>query len=265
VCLAAGWAGMTPDALRELAIAAARSGGAVLRRYYGAPGRVTAKPGGAGPVSEADLASEAVILNVLRWSQIPVLAEESGGKDNGSDRRWIVDPLDGTSNFIRHLPWFCVGIALAEGDDVELGVVFAPLTEELFVAERGKGTMLNHAPVRVSATPSLKESCLFSACDAGVCSVPARIERFARVASRARELRSPNAALLDLAYVAAGRADGFWEQGIAPWDIAAGSLLVREAGGETSDFRGGPLKFARGEIAGTNGRIHRELVAVLSG
>jgi myo-inositol-1(or 4)-monophosphatase len=253
---------MTEDTPRELAIAAARSGGAVLRRYYGAPGRIVAKPGGAGPVSEADVASEAAILAVLRWSRIPVLAEESGG-DPEAARRWIVDPLDGTSNFIRHLPWFCVGIALASGDDVDLGVVYAPLTDELFVAERGTGTTLNGAPIRVSATDALQDACLFTSCDAGVCGVPARIARVAHVASRVRELRSPNAALLDLAYVAAGRSDGFWEQGIAPWDIAAGSLLVRAAGGETSDLGGRPLRLARGEIVATNGRIHRALVAAL--
>ncbi|GEM_PF-133143 len=255
---------MTAESLRDLAIAAARGGGAVLRRYYGAPGRVVTKPDGAGPVSEADLASEATIVAVLRWSRIPILAEESGGAGDESPRRWIVDPLDGTSNFIRHLPWFCVGIALAAGDDVELGVVYAPLTDELFVAERGLGATLNGVPVRVSPTDALHDACLFTACDAAVCGAPARIRRVAHVASRARELRSPNAALLDLAYVAAGRADGFWEQGLAPWDIAAGSLLVREAGGETSDFSGGPLRFARREIVATNGRIHDELVAALS-
>lgn len=253
---------MTRDTPRELAIAAARSGGAVLRRYYGAPGRVVEKPGGGGPVSEADLASEAAILSVLRWSQMPVLAEESGGGDE-APRRWIVDPLDGTSNFIRHLPWFCVGIALAAGDDVELGVVYAPLTDELFVAERGVGTTLNGAPVRVSATDALRDACLFTSCDNGVCGVPPRIERVARVASRVRELRSYNTAGLDLAYVAVGRSDGFWEQGISPWDIAPGSLLVRAAGGETSDLGGRPLRLAGGEIVATNGRIHRALVAAL--
>lgn len=253
------------NSLRELAVAAARSGGATIRAYYGAPGQISMKPAGAGPVSEADLASEAAILRLLRWSEIPVVSEEGGGGGRAASRRWIVDPLDGTLNFIRQFPWFCVGVALATGDDVELAVVYAPLLDELFVAERGRGAVLNGEPIRVSAAAHLRDSCLFTSCDHGMCAVPSRIERFVRVASRVRELRSPNAALLDLAYVAAGRADGFWEQGVAPWDIAAGSLLVQEAGGAASDLAGQALRLDQCEIAATNGRIHAALTEALRG
>jgi myo-inositol-1(or 4)-monophosphatase len=250
-------------ALRDLAIEAARRGGAVLKRYYDAPGRVTMKTDGTGPVTDADLASQTTIVDTLRSSGLAVLAEEGGIVPHDEMRRWIVDPLDGTSNFIRHLPWFCVGIALATADDVELGVVYAPLTDELFVAERGKGTSLNGQPKRVSDITLLSDSCLLTSCDRGMCRAPERIERFARVASQVGELRSPNAAVLDLAYVAAGRVDGFWEQGLAPWDMAAGSLLVEEAGGRVSDFGGGPLRLRSKEIVATNGRIHDPLAALL--
>jgi myo-inositol-1(or 4)-monophosphatase len=249
------------DNLLELAIAAARSAGAILSERYGHPGRITMKPGGAGPVSDADLASEAAILARLRETSIPILSEESGGA--GSGRRWIVDPLDGTGNFIRHLPWFGVGIALATDDTVELGVVYAPITDELFAAARGEGATLNGKRLRVSETASLVQSCVATSIDQGMCAVPARIRRFARVARQVGEMRSPNAALVDLAYVAAGRTDGFWEDGLSPWDIAAGSVLVSEAGGATSCLDGTPLRLHHRGVVATNRRIHAELTAVL--
>ncbi len=249
------------DNLLELAIAAARSAGAILSEHYGHPGRITMKPGGAGPVSDADLASEAAILARLRETSIPILSEESGGA--GSGRRWIVDPLDGTGNFIRHLPWFGVGIALATDDTVELGVVYAPITDELFAAARGQGATLNGERLSVSETESLVQSCIATSIDRGMCAVPGRIRRFARVARQVGEMRSPNAALVDLAYVAAGRTDGFWEDGIAPWDIAPGSVLVLEAGGVTSSLDGTPLRLHHRGVVATNRRIHAELTAVL--
>jgi myo-inositol-1(or 4)-monophosphatase len=247
--------------LLELAIAAARAGGAVLHERFGRPGRISMKPGGAGPVSEADLASEAAILERLRATSVPVLSEEAGGA--GSGRRWIVDPLDGTSNFIRHLPWFGVGVALATDDTVELGVVYVPVTDEMFAAARGQGATLNGIPVRVSDTASLAQSCIATSIDQGMCSMPARIRRFAEVAARVAEMRSPNAALVDLSYVAAGRTDGFWEDGLQPWDMAAGSVLVQEAGGATSGLDGAPLRFDRHGIVATNGRLHAGLIAAL--
>jgi myo-inositol-1(or 4)-monophosphatase len=234
-----------------------------LRERYGRPGRITMKPGGMGPVSEADLASEAAILALLRKTGVPVLSEEAGGPEVG--RRWIVDPLDGTSNFIRHLPWFGVGVALATDDSVELGVVFVPITDELFSAARGGGATLNGEPVRVSETASLAATCIVTSIDHGVCAVPTRIRRFARVAAQVAEMRSPNAALLDLAYVAAGRTDGFWEDGLSPWDFAAGSLLVQEAGGAISGLDGAPLRLNPQGVVATNGRFHDVLVAALKG
>src|SRR5205807_1342420 len=227
-----------------------RAGGAVLRARYGRPGRITMKPHGAGPVSEADLASEAAILARLRTTPIPVLSEEAGGA--GSGRRWIVDPLDGTGNFIRHLPWFGVGVALATDDAVELGVVYVPITDELFAAARGRGATLNGGRIRVSETGSLAQSCIVTSIDQGMCAVPANIRRFARVAARVAEMVSPNAALVDLAYVAAGRTDGFWEDGLAPWDMAAGSVLLEEAGGPASQVDGTPLRPRRPAIAAAN-------------
>jgi myo-inositol-1(or 4)-monophosphatase len=253
------------DTFRGLAEEAARRGGEVLKRFYGAPGPITMKPGGAGPVTDADVASQAAIVEALRPSALPVFAEEEGLDRDPRHRRWVVDPLDGTANFIRQLPWFCLGIALAAGDDVELGVVYAPLTDELFVAERGKGTTLNGKRQWVSKVQSLRDSCLLTSCDRNWCREPARIDRLARVARGVGELRSPNAAVLDLAYVSAGRVDGFWEQSLAPWDLAAGSLLVREAGGTISNLRGDSLALHSNEIAATNGWIHGELIRVLTG
>jgi myo-inositol-1(or 4)-monophosphatase len=249
--------------LLDAAVAAARAGGAVLRERFGNPGQIRIKPGGAGPVSEADLASEAAIVSHLVPTGVPVLSEEAGGPRHG--RRWIVDPLDGTGNFIRGLPWFGVAVGFAADDRVELGVVYAPMTDELFAAARGRGTTLNGAPVRVSATSGLADGCVFTSIDGGVCGDAVRIRRFARVAERAGEMRSPNAALVDLAQVAAGRADAFWEDGLAPWDMAAGSILVEEAGGTVSGLDGGPLALEGRAIVASNGRIHAALIAALAG
>lgn len=248
-------------ALLEVAIAAARAGGTILRERFGRPGRITMKAAGAGPVSEADLASEAAILSQLRPTGVPVLSEEAGGAPRG--RRWIVDPLDGTGNFIRHLPWFGVAVAIATDDDVELGVVYTPMTDELFAAARGRGATLNGGPIRVSETAPLAESCVFTSIDRGLCSNRVRAQRFVRVAERVAEMRSPNAALVDMAQVAAGRADAFWEDGLPPWDMAAGSILVEEAGGAVSGLDGGRLRLDGRAIVASNGRIHAALVAAL--
>ena len=248
-------------ALLEVAIAAARAGGTILRERFGSPGRIVMKAAGAGPVSEADLASEAAILSHLRPTGVPVLSEEAGGASQG--RRWIVDPLDGTGNFIRRLPWFGVAVALATEDDVELGVVYTPMTDELFAAARGRGAALNGAPIRVSGTAPLAESCVFTSIDRGLCANRIRIQRFVRVAEQVAEMRSPNAALVDMAQVAAGRADAFWEDGLPPWDMAAGSILVEEAGGAVSGLDGGRLRLAGRAIVASNGRIHAALVAAL--
>jgi len=247
--------------LLETAIAAARAGGAMLRERYGNPGRITMKAAGAGPVSEADLASETAILSHLRRTGVPVLSEEAGGPASG--RRWIVDPLDGTGNFIRRLPWFGVAVALAADDVVEVGVVYTPMSGEVFAAARGGGTTLNGAPIRVSATAPLAQACVFTSIDRGLCANAARIARFARVAAKVGEMRSPNAALVDMAHVSAGRADAFWEDGLPPWDMAAGSILVEEAGGTVSGLDGAPLALDGRAIVATNGPIHAALIAAL--
>ena len=247
--------------LLDVAVAAARAGGDILRGRFGSPGRVTMKAGGLGPVSEADLASEAAILSRLRPTGIPVLSEEAGGAARG--RRWIVDPLDGTGNFVRHLPWFGVAVALASDDDVEVGVVYTPITDELFAAARGHGTKLNGTPVRVSDTAAIGESCVFTSIDRGLCTDPARIRRFVRAAERVAEMRSPNAALVDMAQVSAGRADAFWEDGLPPWDMAAGSILVEEAGGAVSGLDGTRLRLNGRAIVASNGRMHAALVDAL--
>ena len=247
--------------LLSIAVEAARAGGAVLRGRFGNPGRVTMKAAGAGPVSEADVASEAAILQQLRPTGIPVLSEEAGGASRG--RRWIVDPLDGTGNFIRHLPWFGVAVALATDDDVELGVVYTPMADETFAAVRGRGATLNGTPLRVSETVAAGDACVFTSIDRGLCGSAVRVRRFVRVAERVAEMRSPNAALVDMAQVSAGRADAFWEDGLPPWDMAAGSILVEEAGGTVSGLDGGRLRLDGGGIVASNGPIHAALVAAL--
>jgi myo-inositol-1(or 4)-monophosphatase len=152
---------------------------------------------------------------------------------------------------------------LAVEDRIDVGVVYAPMADEVFAAVRGRGATLNGTPIHVTATAPLAQSCVFTSIDRGLCANPARIARFVRVAEQAGEMRSPNASQIDMAQVAAGRADAFWEEGLPPWDIAAGSLLVQEAGGAVSGLGGAPLTLDGRGIVATNGRIHDELIAAL--
>jgi myo-inositol-1(or 4)-monophosphatase len=217
-------------------------------------------------VTDVDKASEAMILEILRadFPDDSVLAEEGGGTQNQSPRRWLIDPLDGTTNFAHSYPFFAVSIALEVDGEVVVGVVFNPISHELFSAQKGKGAFLNDQPMQVSNVPVLNESLLATGFppDSGN-SLQNNIAAFAEVTHRCHGVRRDGSAALDLCYVASGRLDGFWELKLAPWDIGAGSLIVREAGGMTTDVDGTPLKLSTGHILATNGKIHNEVMKVL--
>ncbi|HET6369571.1 MAG TPA: inositol monophosphatase family protein, partial [Nitrospiria bacterium] len=185
----------------------------------------------------------------------------SGGN---SPYRWIIDPLDGTTNYAHGFPCFCVSIGLEHEGNVLLGVVYDPIRSELFYAERGKGATLNGRRIRVSSTFSLSRSLLVTgfAYDIRI-SQENNIDHFTRFSMRSQGVRRTGSAALDLCYVASGRFDGFWEMKLHPWDVAAGSLIVKEAGGEISTFSGDPFYIDSKEILATNGKIHREMIAVL--
>jgi myo-inositol-1(or 4)-monophosphatase len=246
------------------AVRAARAAGRLLLARFGRIRRVREK----GPrdlVTAADLAAERCIIGVLgaRFPRIGFLGEEGGRRGSASEDHWVVDPLDGTIGFVSGLPTFAVCIALARGGRIESGVVLLPRLGELFVAERGRGAYLNGRRIRVSRTRRLRDALLILWHDHSVWRDRPLRERLAGLARRARGVRSEGAGF-SLAYVAAGRADAYWEQSAAPWDVAAGALLVAEAGGRASDARGRPLELDEPTIVATNGKLHNQVLRHLA-
>jgi len=245
------------------AVAAARAAGRLLLAEFGRVRRVWAK-GARDLVTSADLAAERCIVETLvaRCPGIGVLGEEGGRLGPPGPDRWIVDPLDGTIGFVNGLPTFAVCIALEREGRLESGVILLPRLGELFVAERGRGAFLNGRRIRVSRAARLRDALLILWHDASVWRDRRLRDRLAALAVAARGVRSEGAGF-SLAYVAAGRADAYWEQSAGPWDVAAGALLVAEAGGRVTDGRGRPLRLDQPTIVATNGRLHEKVLRYL--
>jgi myo-inositol-1(or 4)-monophosphatase len=214
-------------------------------------------------VTEADRASEAVIVAAVRaaFPTAAILGEEGGEYAGTGDERFIVDPLDGTTNYAHRYPLFCVSIAYERRGVLEAAAIEAPLMGMRFAARRGGGATLNDAPIRVSATESVRSALICTGFN------PANYDRngryFAAMSRLAQGVRRDGSAALDLALVAAGRFDAFWEWDLKPWDVAAGALLITEAGGSATAIDGSALDIASGSIAASNGRLQAELCAAL--
>lgn len=246
------------DALAT-ALAAAKAAGEVLLEHLHRPLGIEEKGRRADLVTVADRASERLIVEYLRndFPDAHILGEEGGVYEGTSQERWIIDPLDGTTNYAHGYPLFCISIAYERGGEVLAGVIYAPLMNELFTAQRGKGALRNGEPIHVSEIPSLAEAMLvtgFKPYD-----YETNAPYFAKASHIAQAVRRDGSAALDLAYTAMGRFDGFWEFDLAPWDMAAGMLLVREAGGVVTATDGSPFALAGRSILANNGRIHEEL------
>ncbi len=256
---------MTPEQARAIAVRAAREAGAIQRGAL-ASAREARNKGPIDLVTEVDLASERRILEILAQEcpGIPVLAEEGGGASAASTR-WIVDPLDGTTNFVHGLPHFAVSIALQWEGQLWAGCVLDPSREEEWAAARGGGATLNGQPIRVSTTPVLDRALLATGFPYDRRTRAAWYLRLVEaVLQRSQGIRRAGAAALDLAWVAGGRLDGFFELGLAPWDVAAGALLVQEAGGRVEEIQGGPLRLDAPAVLASNGLIQEELRQILA-
>ena len=251
--------------MRELIVKAAIDAGKLLMDKFERGIRVEFK-GKYDLVTEADHQSEALIVKMIRdvYPDHDILAEEGTYEDLSSEYRWIIDPLDGTTNYAHGFPWFAVSIALEVKGQLVLGVVHNPYVGELYVAERGAGARLNDRPLRVSRIDELQRALLATgfAYDHKKCKAN-NYDYFTRFQREAQACRRPGVASLDLASVAAGRFDGFWEMKLKPWDLAAGILLVEEAGGVVSDFDGQPMSLASLECMASNGLIHSEMQQIL--
>ncbi len=283
------------DELLQVAQRAAIAAGAVLRLNFQKPHAITLK-GVIDPVTESDLQSQEIIISLIRqaFPDHQFLAEEEAGEggplsshlaplpaapDPGEEgrrisdapalpptaaHRWIIDPLDGTVNFAHGFPMFCVSIACEVAGVLEVGVIYDPMREELFEATRGGGAFLNGRPLRVSETSQLEAALLVTGFPYNIRErLPQTMARLANLVGRAQGVRRAGSAALDLCYVAAGRFEGFWEEGLKPWDTAAGVLIVAEAGGRVSTFTGEPYDLSAPTILATNGRVHEAMVEAL--
>ena len=247
--------------LLNVAVMAARRAGAVLGRNFKKLKKLKVEMKGHNDyVSEADHLAEAAIINVIHkhYPEHAILAEESGASGE-SDTVWIIDPLDGTTNYLHGLPVFCVSIAVQVNGRMEHAVVYDPMREELFTATRGSGAQLDEHKIRVSGNKELQHSLIgtgfpFRQADS---ELQPYLSMLGKIVRNTAGVRRPGAAALDLCYVAAGRLDAFWETGLQPWDLAAGSLIIREAGGIISALDGGENYLDTGHVLAGTPRIYR--------
>jgi myo-inositol-1(or 4)-monophosphatase len=241
----------------EVAVAAAKAAGEVLYSSFGRQQQIRYK-GEVDLVTEVDERAEQTIREILlaAYPDYGVLAEEGGRLQGEGDTRWIVDPLDGTTNYTHGLPIFSVSIALERAGRTVLGVVYDPLREETYVAEHSRGATLNGEPIKVSSVQELRRAILVTGFPYDRDEMPAALELFGHFAMLTQGMRRLGSAALDLCYVAAGRLDGYYERGIHAWDVAAGALILEEAGGKVTDYRGGELYLEGREIVASNGRVH---------
>lgn len=256
---------MMSEALLHTAVEAARVGGEVLMAHFGKLQHIQ-KKGRTDLVTEADTATERAVLSLIesRYPEHGILAEESGSHRAEAPFQWILDPLDGTTNFAHSLPFFAVSLAVSFRGRLLAGCVYNPLLGECFTAMAAKGAFKNESPIHVSTTDTLEDSLLATGFPYSVReNLSAITTRFRRCLHAARGIRRLGAASLDLCYLASGSFDAFWEESLKPWDTAAGSLIAEEAGACLTDFEGQPYHIHASSLLATNGRIHEPLCRLL--
>ena len=252
------------DPFLEVAVDAARRAGALLLDRFGSLRQVRYKGSPSNLVTEMDRQAEALVIERIqsRFPDHAILAEEGGAQPGSASHRWIVDPLDGTTNYAHGMPIFAVSIACEVDGRMHAGVVFDPNRDECFTAIRGEGAFLNGQRLRVSETPTLDESLLSTGYPYEIRKVrDNNLAEHAAFMVRCRSVREIGSAAINLALVAAGRLDAFWELTLGPWDVAAGCLMVEEAGGRVTSPAGGRVDLDAPSVVASNGRIHDEMLA----
>ncbi len=252
----------------NVAILAAKEAGKFIEHQSKNLDKVTIeKKGRHDYVSQVDKQTEDIIINAIRkyYPQHNILAEESGTQDRNSTFEWVIDPLDGTTNFLHGFPHFSVSIAVTEKGKLMHGVVYDPMRDELFSASRGDGARLNNFRIRVSNEKELEDSILATGFPYHEFDyVDSYMETLKSFMLKTAGIRRPGSAALDLAYVAAGRVDGYWEMNLKPWDIAAGALIVQEAGGFVTDLRGGDNFLTSGNLIAANPKMLKHMAKVIT-
>ncbi len=253
----------------EVAIKASRIGGGILNNLFGRVKNIV-KKGEIDLVTEADIRAEMEIINIISeaFPNDHILAEEGGEKENASHhskRTWLIDPLDGTTNFAHGFPFFAVSLALEERGELVLGVVYLPHMDELFCATKGGGAFLNQRPISVSRVEKIDEALVATGFPYDIhTKYRSVLDLFQKVIVKAQGVRRPGSAAIDLCYVAAGRFDAFWEEGLKPWDTAAGALIVREAGGRVTTYQGGPYDPYQSTIVASNSLLHQTMLDIIN-
>jgi len=250
---------------RELAIRVAKEAGDILRENLGKIKRIDYK-GRLNLVTDIDRKAEEKIIDIIRekYPSHDILTEERKIEEKGSQYKWIIDPLDGTTNYVHEYPRYCVSIALEKDGKVILGVVYDPVPDELFLAEKGKGATLNGKRISVSKIDELDKSLVATGFPYDRREkVDEYLKIYREFMVNAQGVRRDGSAALNLCYTAIGRFDGFWEEKLAPWDVAAGSLVVTEAGGKVTDFKGDRHDIYEKKILASNGKIHREMEEII--
>jgi myo-inositol-1(or 4)-monophosphatase len=250
---------------KKIAIQSALKGGEILQGCLGKVKKIGYK-GVVNLVTEADRLSEDRIIKIIQknFPEHNILTEESKGYEKDSDYKWIIDPLDGTTNYAHGFPVYCISIALEKEGEIILGVVYNPVLKELFVAEKNKGALLNDKRICVSKTRELSKSLLATGFPYDIReSKINNLDHFANFALRVQAIRRAGSAALDLCYLAKGIFDGFWELKLSPWDTAAGILMVKEAGGKVTNFSGKKFSIYEKDILATNGKIHKQMIEVI--
>ena len=256
---------MNLERVKMIGIAAAHRGGEILRSNFGRISEIN-KKGDIDLITEADTESEKVIIETIQ-TKFPghaILAEESGLNERESECQWIIDPLDGTTNFAHKLNLFSVSIAFVLNGEIVIGIVLSPITEEFFIAEVGKGATLNGRPIKVSNSTTVSESLLVTGFPYDFKNILDPIlTRFSNCLKASQGVRRLGSAALDICFVACGRFDAFWEQNLKPWDTAASMLIAKEAGATITDFSNRLYSIDKKEILATNGKIHKEMVSLM--
>lgn len=252
--------------IRKVAVCAAYKAGAYAIKNLGKIKEISHKNGHNNLVTNVDKKCEKMIVSMIKkhFPEHSILAEEGGELLLRDDFKWIIDPLDGTTNYAHALPIFCVSIAVAYKDDVKFGVVYDPARDEMFEAEEGKGAYLNGKKISVSKIDKIPDSLMVTGFAYDMDTRKKNLDFMRKMLEKAQAVRRLGAAAIDLCYVACGRFEGFWEFGLAPWDTAAGQLIVKEAGGKISTLDNGKFDIFQKQIVATNGMIHAEMIKLLN-
>lgn len=247
--------------IKKVAVDAALKSGKFMMEHLNELRQIEHKDGINNLVTDVDRGSEKIIIDTIKqtFPDHSILAEESGRQDHPGDYTWVIDPLDGTTNYAHRFPFFCVSIGVMRKDEIVAGVVYEPTRDELFSAVQGKGAFLNGQAISVSNRKTVIESLISTGFPYSQDGKKKNLEYFKKMLGKSQAVRRPGAAALDLCYVACGRVDGFWEFGLQPWDTAAGKLIVEEAGGTVSTISMGTYDVFKKEILATNTHIHNEI------